>query len=418
MAAHKLTVYVNAFFGANQGNDELDLWFPEHWKITECRMAGHDAPALDDASIRQALENPIGTPRLSKMARGKEKVCIVFDDLPKPTRVDRIVPFVLSELHSGGITDDQIRFVCGPGTHRAMIYPELVAKLGRQVVEKYPVYNHSMWQNLEYLGKTSHGTPVHVNREFAACDLRVAIGSLLQHRLAGFGGGGKIVLPGVSGVETIEYHHKTMATSVGAEGEFRKDLEGAARLAGLHFKVDAVMNARREAVALFAGDFVATHRAAVPVARKHSRTETVSDADLLVVNSYPNESQYGRAMWCVPLSLREGGDLVLLTHSHEGQNLHQLASPFGTDFGGSMYRSGVRGQMLASVNRMFVVAPHLSRYDRDQLGPPEKVSWCRSWAEALAELVSRHGPGTKVGVYPCAGLQTPAVVPPDGDRWL
>jgi len=407
MASKKITVRVNAFFG----DDEMDLFFPDNWMIQECRIAGHDRPPLSDEEMRLALMKPLGTPRLKEMAKGRKQVCILFDDLPKPTPASRIVPFVLEELHDGGVTDEQIRFLCAPGTHRPLIYPELAAKLGTEIVEKYPVYNHSIWENVVYVGKTSRGTPVHVNREFASCDLRLAVGSIFPHPRAGFGGGGKIVMPGISGIETIEHHHKNMDKG-GKLGQvdgniFRLDLEEAARLAGLHFKVDAVLNNRREVVALFAGDLVEEHRAGAEVARELYRTELVKDADLLVLNSYPDESQLSRSFGCVPSSLREGGDVVVITYSHEGQNLHQLRGRFGTDYGGRLYRPTTVYPELAKASRIILVAPHLSKYDRETAGPPEKVTWCKTWAEAQAELMASHGPGTKVGVYPYAPLQVP-----------
>ena len=403
--SNRVRLRVNAFFG----DEEIEISFPDYWEVKECRMAGHGRPALSDGEMRQALRNPIGAPRLSELAKEAKEVCILFDDLPKPTPASRIVPFVLEELHEGGVTDDHIRFVCAPGTHRYLVYPELVAKLGRDIVEKYPVYNHSIWENLVFVGKTSRGTPVQVNREFASCDLRLGIGSIFPHGLAGFGGGGKIVLPGICGADTIAYHHAHVTQGIGMgkiEGnEFRADIEEAARLAGLHFKVDAVLNERREVVALFAGDFVAEHRAAVELARKLYRSETVTDADILVVNSYPDESQIIRSYWTVPLSLREGGDVVVVTYSWEGQNMLQLYSRFGTDYGGRGYKPGNVYGHLSKADRVFVLAPHLSRYDRDNLAPPEKLIWCKSWGEVLERLIARHGPGAKVGIYPYAPLQ-------------
>ena len=408
MGSQKIKIRVNAFFG----DEEIELSFPENWAIQECRMTGHDKSPLSDEEIRHALRKPLGTPRLRKMVKERNQVCILFDDLPKPTPVSRIVPFVLEELHGGGVTDEQIRFVCAPGTHRPLIYPEFAAKLGKEIVEKYPVYNHSIWENVVYVGRTSRGTPVYVNREFASCDLRVAIGSVFPHGGAGFGGGGKIVLPGICGIETIEYHHKNMHQNTGLgrvdDNVFRLDLEEAARLAGLHFKVDAVLNNRREVVGLFAGDLVEEHRAGVRLARQLYRTETVVDADVLVLNSYPDESQLERSMGWVPTSLHEGGDVVLLTHSHEGENLHQLNGCFGTDYGGRFYTPARVSRVYRYIEKaakIIVVAPHLSRYDRDKIGPQEKLTWCKTWVEALAQLTDRHGSGTKLGVYPYAPLQ-------------
>lgn len=408
MGTQKVKMTVNAFFG----DDEIEIGFPENWDVQLCLMAGHDKPCLSDEEMRKALQSPIGTPRLSELAKGKKEVCILFDDIPKPTQTSDIVPFVLEELHAGGITDEQIRFVCAPGTHRPLAYPEFVAKLGRDIVEKYPVYNHTIWENLVHVGDTSHGTPVHVNREYASCDLRLAIGSLFPHASAGFGGGGKIILPGVCGVDTIEHHHKNVWENAEMgrvdDNVFRLDIEEAARLSGLHFKIDVVINNHRQVIGLFAGDMVEEHRVGVKLARQMYSTQLAKDVDIVVSNSFPDESQMGRGMWCVDPSLKEGGDVVLLTHSFDGQNLHQLSSRFGTGYGGRMYNPQRLNRRLDKTRRIIVMTPNLSRYDRDDLVPKEKVVWCRNWGEVMAELTGDNGPGTKVAVYPYAPLQMPA----------
>ena len=401
----KVRFRINAF----RTDEEIEFTFPSGWDITECRMAGHDKPALSDDEMRSALQNTIGTPRLREMAKGAKKVCILFDDIPKPTPTSRIIPFVLEELHSGGVTDDQIRFLCAPGTHRPLIYPEMVAKLGRDVVEKYPIYNHSIWENLVDMGKTSRGTPVHINREFASCDLRLAVGSILPHSGAGFGGGAKIILPGISGIETIAYHHNNLRinSELGRveDNTFRLDIEEAARLAGLHFKVDTILNNRREVIGLFAGDFVAEHRVAVKLAAQVYRTETVKDVDVVVANSYPDEVQLIRTMWTISASLRQGGDAVIWSYAPDGQTLHQLNDRFGTDFGGRQFKPGRILKPQEKAARLIFVAPYLSKYERDAVCLPEKFVHCRDWGEALAELVGKNGPGTKVGVYPYVPLQ-------------
>ncbi len=409
MATRKIKFTVNAFFGDN----ELELPFPDNWAMVECRMAGHGRPALTPDQIRERLANPIGSPRLRDMARGKQKVCILFDDMPKPTRADRIVPYVLEELKAGGIQDDQIRFICAPGTHRPLTYAEFAAKLGASVVEKYLVFNHTVWENLVFKGNTSRGTPVWVNREFDSCDLRLAVGSIFPHGSAGFGGGGKIILPGVAGMDTVDFHHKNMTENAGLarvdDNVFRLDLEETARMAGLHFKVDCVLNEKREASGLFCGDFVQEHREGVKMARQMYTTPVATNADIVVTNAYPDEPQMGRSHWVVPVSLKEGGDVVVLTHSPDGQNLHQFSSRFGTDYGGRNYKpSGGRYPRLAKAGRVLLLAPFMSKYDLEDAGPAEKVIWCKEWSEVLAELVSKHGAGTKVAVYPYAPLQIPA----------
>jgi nickel-dependent lactate racemase len=403
----KAKMHINA----HRGDNEIELGFPESWDITECRMAGHDKPSLSEDEMRSALQSPIGTPRLSEMAKGAKKVCILFDDIAKPTPADRIMPFVLEELHAGGVTDDQIRFVSAPGTHMPMTYREFLAKLGREIVEKYPVYNHSVWENVVDVGKTSRGTPVKVNREFASCDLRVGVGGILPHGNAGFGGGGKIILPGICGMETIEYHHSNMLQN-NEQGRvednvFRLDIEEAARLAGLQFKVDVVLNNRREVVGLFAGDLVAEHRAGVALARQVYGTETVKDVDVVVANSYPDEIQLIRVMWCIGASLREGGTMVILSHAPDGQCFVQIRDRAGTDYGGRHYKPDLLPKKQEKAARIIVVGPDLSRSDKDAVGLPEKVIHCRDWAAALEELKGRNGAGTTVGIYPYGALQIP-----------
>jgi len=407
MGMSKVSMRVRAFYG----DDLLDIFFPENWDVQPCLMAGHDKEPLTDDEIRKALQSPIGSPTISELAKGKKEVCILFDDIPKPTQTSRIVPFVLEELHAGGITDEHIRFICAPGTHRPLTYIEFVAKLGREIVEKYPVYNHSIWENLVFVGKTSRGTPVNVNKEFHSCDLRLAIGSLFPHASAGFGGGGKIILPGVCGIDTIEHHHNNMREGSGVgkvEGNvFRDDLDEAARLAGLHFKIDQVINNHRQPVALFAGDLIQAHRAGAKVAAQVYATKPAKNVDIVVANAYPDEPQMGRACWFVPMSLKEGGDVVLINHSPEGQNLHQLSSRFGTAYGGRMYNPSRLNRNLDKAKRIFVMSPIMSKYDRDDIGPKDKVVWCKTWGEVLAELGNIHGAGTKVAVYPYAPLQLP-----------
>ncbi len=395
----KAKLLVNAF----RGDNEIELGFPEKWEITECRMAGHDKAALSGDEMRSALQSPIGSPRLREMAKGAKKVCIIFDDICRPTPTSRIIPFVLEELHAGGVTDEQIRFLSAQGNHQVPSHPDLVAKLGREIVERFPVYRHNVYENLVDVGRTSRGTPVRVNREFASCDLRLGIGAIIPiGSQVGFGGGGKLVLPGVCGIETVDYHHKNMRGN-----DFRLDLEEAARLAGLHFKVDVVVNHRREVVGLFAGDLVAEHRAGAELATQVYRTETVRDADVVVVNSYPDEVQLIKVLWCIGASLREGGDMVILSHSPNGQMMHFLNNRWGSDYGGRNYQPGRAPERQRKAARIIVVGPDLSRFDREDVGPQAKVFHCRDWAEVLVQLVDKNGPGTKVAVYPCGALQMP-----------
>jgi hypothetical protein len=298
-----------------------------------------------------------------------------------------------------------------------MTYQELAAKLGADILEKYPVYQHNTYENTVFVGNTSNDTPVYINREFLSCDLRLGIGSIIPHHSAGFGAGAKIILPGIAGMETVVHHHTHMRTGVHAgsakiarvEGNaFRLDMEEAARLAGLHFKVDTILNNRREVVGLFAGDFVAEHRAGVKLAREVYTTELLKNMDVLVINCYPDECQFPKSTWIVPSSVREGSDVVVINHAHAGQVVHQYNSRFGTDYGGRGWKVASTAGHMNKSSRVIVMAPSLSKVERMELGPDEKVVWYRTWEEVLADLMSRHGSGTRAGIYPYPSIQIPA----------
>ncbi len=242
------------------GDTPIDIDFPESWDVTVCHASGHTRPQLDEAGIRHAFANPIGTKTIGELARGKKEVAILFDDLARATPAHALLPYILEELAQAGITDEHIRLIAAVGAHVAMNGLCIRKKLGEEPMERFLIYNHNPYEFCTPLGSSSRGVPIVVNSEVMRCDLKIGIGSIVPHPLAGFGGGGKIILPGVSSVETISVNHNKLGTSstvdVGKyEGNVaRADIDEAAQMAGLDVKVDAILNLKREVSALFVGD--------------------------------------------------------------------------------------------------------------------------------------------------------------------
>jgi len=412
------TQSIPLFVGAWHGDREEILQFPETWEVEVCRMTGHSAPALSDDEIGDLLKAPIDAPPLRDLADGRKRVAILFDDLCRPTPAARVVPSVLRELHAGGIQDDQIRFVAAPGAHRAVGQEEMAKKLGVEVCERYPVYNHHPFDHSEELGKTSFGTPLFINSEVMSCDLKIGIGGSIPYHSKShlFGGGAKIVLPGVSNVETIRHHHREVSrqqappdADVSAE---RLNTEEAAAMAGLDFKIDLVLNARREVVDILAGDVVKSYREGCRRGGRIYGTEPAQGADIVVVNAYPQGTQSYKGLWCVQSSVRDGGDVVLLSHRPEGmQQFHYLFGRFegrrGAELQGARHRP-----RFPQIRQMTVVCPYVTQLDRETFRQAEHMVFCTHWDEALRELLPHHGDGTRVAVYPCAPIQMAA----DADR--
>ncbi|RMF92224.1 MAG: nickel-dependent lactate racemase [Nitrospinota bacterium] len=416
MQTQTIRIPIKAWYG----DEEMELQFPETWEVHECRMAGHDAPPLSEEQLREALRHPVGTEPLREMARGKKQVVILFDDLTRPAPTWKILPYVLEELQEAGITDDQIRFIGAFANHAAMCLEDFVKKLGKDVVRRFRIYNHNPYEHLVDLGKTTRGTPVLINREVMECDLKIGIGGLIPHLGAGFGGGAKLVVPGVAGIVSADHNHRVIGSMGGdrsvekkfrlgkiEDNEVRQDIEEAVRKVGLDLKIDLLVNNRREIVGVFAGDFIAQHRAGVEKAKQLYATQVVKDCDIVVTNAFPIENQVIKGVWPARLSLKAGGTAVVVVQSVEGQALHYLAGRFGTNYGGNMW--GKPQQLLVpQAGRLLVCSSYLSRTDLDMYGPAEKVIPCSTWAEVLIHLLQDHPQQAKVAVYPYAAIQYPA----------
>jgi len=398
------------------GDTELELELPDSWEVVVPRMAGEKAPKLTDQQIRDAIRKPIGTPRIAEMARGKKDVCSLFDDLTRPTKLDQIVPHVLDELHEGGIKDENIRFIAALGLHGAMKLMDFQKKLGEKIPQKYLVFNHNPYENCTYLGETSRGVPVSINSEFMACDLKISVGSLVPHPTAGFGGGGKMILPGVASTESIVANHGKLCTisDTGTivldtwgrvdDNAQRLDMEEIARMAGLDFSINALVNIDRDTIGLFCGDLVEAQREGVKMGRQVYACEAPRDADIVVANAYAKANEASLVAGLGNKMLREsGGDLVIIGNIPEGQICHYLARSFGRKIGGQLY--GAHKKLPSRVKRMFALGPYIDKAGLDWIGPIDQITILNSWAEILAALKEKNGAKAKAVVIPDGTLQ-------------
>ena len=212
-----------------------------------------------------------------------------------------------------------------------MTRPEYVRKVGAEVVARYEYMNHNPFEHLVDVGTTSRGTKVAVNKYYADADLRISLSSVIPHASAGFGGGAKLVLPGVCSIETIAYHHGTFdGERVQIEGNvFRADCEESARLADHDFSVNVVVNRDMKVAGLFAGDLVAAHRAAVRLARDLYMVPAAPDADLTIVSGHPQDSEFlqaGKALgeYGAPATARPDGVVLFAAAATLGFGVHYL----------------------------------------------------------------------------------------------
>jgi nickel-dependent lactate racemase len=192
------------------GNEEMTLNIAEKniLQVIESNPVTFDKTETE--IIQAALEAPIGSARLANLVEKGERVCVVIPDITRAwQRTNLYLPFVIEELKRGGVRDEDILFICALGTHRPQTAEEHRLLLGPELADRFQVIDHNCndQENLVYCGKTSFGTPVWLNKIAMECDHLVLTGGIVYHFLAGWSGGKKYVLPGISSYETVMKNH-------------------------------------------------------------------------------------------------------------------------------------------------------------------------------------------------------------------
>jgi nickel-dependent lactate racemase len=394
-------------------NRERELEFPDRWQVDNLNSPGFEKPPLPPAQIRERVERPIAGPTLADLAAGKKQAVIVFDDMTRPTPVKDIAPAILEILHRAGMKRDQIRFIWALGTHAAYDMINARKKLGDEIVENYPVYNHDPFQNTVRVGRTPTGVELWFNREFMGCDLKIGIGCITPHVHVGYGGGAKIALPGVAGIETINQFHNQLYRDRARTGLanfekniLREECDAAGDLAGLNFKVDCLLNRRGQITDLYAGPFRATHAAGAAEGKEHYAVPHAAGYDLVIANSYAkaNESAIAALLGLMLIRPKEG-TLVLISDAPEGQVPHYVMRAWGSDYGGRHYQPRAKGFVSHLMKKLIVMAPYPDRTGLDLICHPDDAVIVKTWPEALAILEEDFPARARAAVLPDGTMQ-------------
>jgi nickel-dependent lactate racemase len=399
-------------WGAWNGDRLHPIWFPRKWDIAVNHI--QDAAGLNDKLILQAIRNTIGAPSLREIARGKKSVCLAIEDITRPAKLEKPIEFLLLELKSAGIASENIHFVISNGAHAPMHKAEIRKKAGSLVSENFVTRNHHAYENLADTGVLFGKTPVRINRQYGKADLKIAVGSIMPHNFAGFSSGAKLVIPGLAGMEVIERTHKYVM--MGFRGginnvesnKFRFEIEDAVKKIGLDFFVGIVTNSVRETAGVFAGHYIAAHRAGVEFARKVYKTEFEAGADVILLNAYPKDSellQTDAALTPYKAAASElvhgKGTIIITSLCSNGYGYHSLLGA-GMRLSGKPIRKG-----LLKGRDLVVFSPNINKAEFYTL------YWngyhlAGRWDDVLKLIEDKHGPRCRVAVYPTAPLQLPS----------
>jgi len=387
-------------------NEERELSFPDRWEVDTINSPGFDKPGLSAEQVKEKVENPCEGPPLEEIAKDKKQAVIVFDDMTRPTPVKDVAPYVLESLHRAGMQKDRIRFIWALGSHGAYDMINARKKLGSEIVENYAVYNHDPFQNTVRVGRTPTGVEIWYNREFMACDLKIGIGCITPHVHVGFGGGAKLIFPGVAGIESINQFHNQLFRDPGRAGLgnfenniMRAEVDAAGDAAGLNFKVDCMINRRGEITNLYAGPFRATHAAGAKEGVEHYGAPFATGYDIIIANSYAKANESAISL-LLALQLMEigKGTAVLISDAPEGQVPHYVMRAWGNDYGGRHYTPKPKGLVQHLMKKLIVMAPHPDRTSLDLVCNVDDATIVKTWPEVLAILEKDYPAEAKVSV--------------------
>ena len=284
-----------------------------------------------EAEVSRALNNPIGTPRIGQIVHPGETVAIVTSDITRPLPSYKILPLLVEELLQAGIRRQDITVVFGLGSHRKQTAEEQKKLVGEQVFSLIRCIDGDDSDCVHY-GFTSRGTPVDIVRAVAKADRRICLGNIEYHYFAGYSGGAKAIMPGVSTREAIQHNHSRMVEAAAAAGRLtgnpvREDIEEAARMVGVDFIVNVVLNEHKEIVRAVAGDVVRAHREGCRYLDRLYGKPISARADIVVVSQGGapkdlNLYQTQKALDNAKHAVNKGGVIILVGSCKEGLGEH------------------------------------------------------------------------------------------------
>jgi len=291
-------------------------------------------PALPDPeqAIAAALADPIGTRPLAELARGRRDVCIVICDITRPVPNPVLLPPVLRILQEAGIGDERITILIATGTHRPNLGDELIALVGEEIAGRYRIVNHDCRDAGAHLdlGVSPNGVPVSLDSRYCSADLKLTIGLIEPHFMAGYSGGRKLVMPGIAGFESVQRWHcprfleSPLATNGSVHGNpVHEESLAIARMAPPDLILDVTLDEGNRITGVFAGELEQAWLAGVEFASRQVRAVTPKAADIVVTTcaGYPLDATFYQAVkgmvGALP-AVKPGGSIVIAAECSEG----------------------------------------------------------------------------------------------------
>ena len=408
-------------FGYGKGIQTVEIPDKNLLAVLTANEMEHERRGAD--AVDYALEHPIGAPRLRETAKKGQKVAVITSDISRPLPSYDVLPSVIRELNEAGIPDEDITVVFALGSHRHHTEEERRHLAGDEVFERVRCIDSDP-EDCIHTGTSSNGTPFDFSRSVVEADLRVALGNIEFHYFAGYSGGVKALMPGVSTPAAIQCNHSLMVSQDACAGRLegnpvRQDLEEALSFCPVHFIVNAVLDEHKKIVYAVAGDVIEAHRAGCRYLDRMYRKPIPARADIVLVSQggAPKDAnlyQTQKALDNAKHAVKKGGTMIVIGACNEGlgsarfeewltgaPTAHSMVERIGKDFQLGGHKAAAIAMVLENA-RIDLVSEMEDDFVRSIFLNPQPDA-----QSAFDEAMERYGAEATVIAMPFGGATLP-----------
>ncbi len=312
-------------FGIGKETQKVDV--KDELVLDVLTASEYEAKEDEETLVKNALAEPVSSPALSEIVKPGQKIVIVSSDITRPMPTWKVMPSLLDELYKAGASPKDITLMLALGSHRPHTEEERRHLAGERAFSEITVVDSDP-DDTVHLGCTKAGTPCDFDRRAADADVRIALGNVEYHYFAGYSGGAKAMMPGVSTRSAIQMNHRMMVRDEACAGRLegnpiREDIEEAAAMLGVDFILNVVLDSHKNIIYAAAGDVTKAHRKACAFLDTIYRKPIKERADIVIVSQGGapkdlNLYQTQKALDNAKHAVRDGGIVILVGACQEG----------------------------------------------------------------------------------------------------
>ncbi|SHJ82726.1 nickel-dependent lactate racemase family protein [Paramaledivibacter caminithermalis] len=379
-----------------------------------------------EEEVERAINNPIGTARLKDIVKEGEKIAIVTSDITRPMPSKIALPPLIRELKKANIKEENITIVLALGSHREHTEEEKISLLGEKIYESNIQILDSNMNECINLGKCKNKTPVDIFRPVAEADRIICMGNIEYHYFAGYSGGAKALMPGVSSHEAIQVNHSNMVKGGAFAGNIetnpvRQDIDQVGEFIKIDFIINVVLNSKKEIVKAVAGHYIKAHREGCKYLDEMYGIQIEDRADIVIVSpgGFPkdiNIYQSQKGLDNAKHAVRDGGIIILVASAKER---------FGEKTFEEWMLTKTPQEMIEEIKKNFRLGGHKAAAIamilqkakiymvsdlEDELVTRINFKPFRSVQAALDSAINELGEDSKIMIMPTAGSTLPRYV--------